>query len=104
MSEVICESCGDEGDFAPRMICEARLASAASRAECCIKNSKDNINLIAANKLWEEKCLRLEKENEQAIKFLTEALPEIECVNHFQNGLITAIGTFLQALKENDDE
>ncbi len=42
---------------------------------------------------------RLRAEHEQAIKFLEEALPHIACENHFQNGLIVAIGTFLQALE-----
>ncbi|MHC4121987.1 MAG: hypothetical protein ACYSSI_00305 [Planctomycetota bacterium] len=42
---------------------------------------------------------KLQAEHNQAIKFLEEALPHIECENHFQCGLITAIGTFLNALK-----
>ncbi len=51
------------------------------------------------DKLTEE-IEQLKAENEQAVKFLEEALPHITCENHFQSGLITAIGTFLQALKE----
>ncbi len=48
------------------------------------------------------KTLQAEKAQEkgQAVKFLYEALPHIECRNHFQSGLITAIGTFLDALKK----
>ena len=42
---------------------------------------------------------KLQAEKDQAVKFLEEVLPHIECANHFQNGLITAIGTFLQALE-----
>ena len=69
-----------------------------------IKAKEKLMNAREDFKELEEKCERLEKENKQAMKFLRDALPEIECVNHFQNGLITAIGTFLEALKENDDE
>ncbi|KKL78869.1 hypothetical protein LCGC14_2020490 [marine sediment metagenome] len=42
----------------------------------------------------------LKAENEQAIKFLNEALPYITCENHYQSGLITAIGTFVQTLSK----
>ena len=45
---------------------------------------------------------RQAKENRQAVKFLEEALPHITCENDFQSGLITAIGTFLQAPKESE--
>lgn len=44
-----------------------------------------------------------DKEIEQAIKFLEEALPQMACVTHFQNGLITAIGTFLEALNKKGE-
>ncbi len=49
-----------------------------------------------------EEIKGLKAEREQAIIFLNEALPHIECTNHFQNGLITAIGTFLQTITDKE--
>ena len=73
----------------------------ASKCKKC--GSKDNynfaLNIELCNPCIGEELESLEAENKQAIKFLEEALPYITCENHFQSGLITAIGTFLQALK-----
>ena len=47
-----------------------------------------------------ELVTRLIDERDEAKKLLSDALPHIECTNASQNGLITAIGEFLQTEKD----
>jgi len=76
----------------------------ATPAERVIESLSEKVARQACQDV-QEICIiaeQLQAENEQAVKLLRHALPEIKCVNHYQNGLINAIGEFLQALQEQE--
>lgn len=84
-----------------RKYCKEIIKFARYTKDTVSEETKDKITKKLFDLLFEGFDLieQLQAENEQAMRFLQEALPHIECINHFTNGLITAIGTFLQAQK-----
>lgn len=61
MSEIICESCGGEGDNPSRIICDACFLSMKNKAECCIKTANSNRELLEVCKICEKLFANLAK-------------------------------------------
>ncbi len=74
----------------------------AFRGQCFGVGVKECYNFAFGDSEFCYGCqmIKLKAVKTQAMALLEEALPHIECTDHFQNGLITAIGTFLEAEKE----